>query len=125
MARRHKNSYTILPWLSGRSDCREPRYIQAGVTLFEHPAFQALTPAQRLVYLAMCIDAGGKREFTFSKARFTHYGVSNATARAAIAELIDAGFITRLYSGRTTREPSAYAFSDRWKVDRGPSADAG
>lgn len=117
MGRVKKGGYTVSPWLSARTDCREPRYIQAGVTLFEHPAFQELTPAQRLLYLAMCLDAGGKRKFTFSKARFTHYGVSNATARTAIDALIDAGFITRLYSGRTTREPSAYAFSDQWKLD--------
>ena len=118
MARKHKTNYSISPWLTAKADCREPKYIQCGVTLFEHPAFKRLTPAQRCLYLAMCLDAGGHREFTFSKARIEHYGFSYATGRDAINALIAGGFIIKLFSGQTTREKNGYAFSERWKLNR-------
>ena len=120
MAKKHKCSYAVAPWLSGRITCKEPHYIQVGVTLFEHSAFQKLTPAQRYLYLCMAHDAEGRKEFVFSKARFQHYGISNATAREGIEALIKEGFIVRLFSGQATREKSGYAFSDRWKQTDNP-----
>ncbi len=120
VGRKRKKGYTIVPWLSGREDCKEPHYIQVGVTLFEHPAFQALSPVQRYLYLCMTHDAEGRREFTFSKARFCKYGISNSAARDGINVLIKKGFIVRLYSGQATREKSGYAFSNQWKVKTYP-----
>lgn len=118
MAKKRKGNYCIVTWLTAKADCREPKYIQAGVTLFEHPAFQSLTPAQRCLYLAMCLDAGGHREFTFSKSRIEHYGFSYATGRDGIAALIANGFIVQLFSGQPTREKNGYAFSEKWKLNK-------
>lgn len=116
MAKRYKSKHCIIPWLTAKIDCREPKYIQCGVTLFEHPSFKRLTPAQRCLYLAMCMDAGVHQEFTFSKARIEHYGFSYATGRDAIDALIAGGFITKIYSGQVTREKNGYAFSEQWKL---------
>lgn len=56
---RHKlaQNCQILPWLSRKATCREPKFLQIGVSLFESKEFQELTPAQRYLYLCMCQDA--------------------------------------------------------------------
>ena len=120
MGRKRKSGYALAPWLSGRPDGKEPHYIQVGVTLFEHPAFRKLTPAQRYLYLCMAHDAEGRKEFIFPKARFKNFGISSSTARDGIGALIEQGFIIRLYSGKATREASSYAFSDKWKAFEEP-----
>lgn len=116
---RHKAAQNcqILPWLSQKANCKEPKFLQIGVSLFESDAFQALTPAQRYLYLCMCQDAGGHQVFEFPRARFTHYGISNTAARAGIERLIAEGFIEREFCGKFTREKSKYRFSLRWKLE--------
>ena len=119
MARRKAaKNCAVLPWASAKPDCREPKFIQLGVSLFESAAFQALTPAQRILYLCMIQDASGHQEFEFSKARFARYGFSSSTARAGIEALIEAGFISRDYSGKIAREANRYRFSLAWKLDK-------
>lgn len=114
---RHKlaQNCQILPWLSRKAACREPKFLQIGVSLFESKEFQELTPAQRYLYLCMCQDAAGHQTFEFPKARFDHYGISNTAARGGIEQLIERGFITREFCGKFTREKSKYSFSFKWK----------
>lgn len=119
---RHKAAEhcAILPWLSGRPNCREPKFLQIGVSLFESSAFQSLTPAQRYLYLCMCQDAAGHQTFEFPKVRFKHYGIPNTTARDGIEALIASGFIIREFCGKFTREKSKFRFSFDWKLKEAP-----
>ena len=107
----------VLPWVSAKADCREPKFLQVGISLFESKAFQKLTPSQRYLYLCMCQDASGHQTFEFPRARFERYGIKNTAARDGIAALIEAGFITREYSGKIAREANQYRFSFAWKLD--------
>lgn len=68
----------------------------------------------------MCQDAAGQREFEFPHSRFAHYGISNATARRSIDALIAAGFISREYSGKISRDENRYRFSLAWKLEDTP-----
>ena len=122
--RRKKRGYKIGVFGSGRTDGVEPHFLQIGVTLFEHPTFQSLTPTQRYLYLCMLHDAEGRREFVFPQARFKHFGLKNTAARDGIEALIQKGFIVRLFSGKVTREASGYAFSHAWKLNQNaPTTD--
>ena len=116
--RKAAENCTILPWVSAKADNKEKKFLQIGVTLFENEAFQSLTPPQKIVYLAMCLDAGGSREFTFSKERFSHFGIPPSTARDAIEVLIQKGFITREFSGKLAHTKSLFRFSLDWKLKK-------
>jgi len=118
--RKAAQNCVVLPWVSAKADCREPKFLQVGVSLLESKAFQRLSPSTRLLYLAMCHDAAGHQEFEFPHSRFAHYGLSNGTARAGIDALIESGFITREYSGKIAREANRFRFSQSWKLKQQP-----
>lgn len=108
----------LKPWETASLDNRERGgYLQVGTSLFEHAAFQALTPAQRYLYLCMAQYAKGRIEFEFPQACFKRFGIAHGTARAGIVALIDAGFIEKDYCGRIAREKNRYRFSLRWKCE--------
>ena len=119
---RHKaaQNCTVLPWVSAKADCKEPKFLQIGVSLLESKAFQELSPATRLLYLAMCEDAAGRQSFEFPRSRFAHYGISNTAARAGIKKLIEAGFIVCEFSGKINREANRFRFSFAWKLNKPP-----
>ncbi len=123
---RHKTAknVSILPWLSGRSDCKEGRFIQIGNSLLlsrrtedgdEGNLFLNLSPGARLTYLCMAMEAGGKKEFKFPNAAIKKYGLPVRSARRWIEELEQNGFIIcnhALY----TREANVYVFTATWKT---------
>ena len=55
--------------------------------------------------------------FPFPERDFKKYGFSSTTARAAINELIEAGFIVRKESGKYTRTDNKYQMVNRWKQE--------
>lgn len=114
----------ILAWLSRRADCSEGRFLQLGNSLLlsakdeagrEANTFLKLTAGARILYLAMAMEAGGKREFQFTKGCAANkYGIPSSSFRRGVDELSQAGFIT-ISSGQLTREPNIYRFSFGWK----------
>ena len=92
----------ILPWLSRKADNHEGRFIQLGNSLLlsskseeglEQNPFLRLTNGSRFVYLAMALEAGGRREFEFTRSAAQKYGLSNSSLRSAVCELVEAGMI--------------------------------
>ncbi len=113
---RHKSakSCAILPWLSAKSDNAEKRFVQVGNSLLLSPRFQRLSAGGRYTYLAMALEAGGKRSFCFPARCALKYGISRATFWRYVTELRESGFIT-VQSGANVREANIYTFSLAWK----------
>ena len=65
----------IRPWLSARNDCREGRFLQIGNSLLLSRAFQNLTANARILYLALAMEAGGKRDVIISRSHAQKYGI--------------------------------------------------
>ena len=76
---------------------------------------QELQASARCVYLAMCMESGGKAYFTFPEKAMKKYGFDPSTAKRAIKTLIANGFITCTCSGKNTRTANEYKFCFRWK----------
>lgn len=104
----------ILPWLSARPDCSEGRFIQVGNSLFLSKEFQALKPGPQMLFLAMALESGGKRDFEFPLSSATKYGIDDATFWRYVQKLEDAGFIVR-HSMANLRKPNEYNFTLAWK----------
>ena len=104
-------------WCSAEPDCVEGSgFIQAGRSVFLSGVFQALSPATRYTYLCMVLEAKGQRSFIFPRHTARKYGIPpNCLIRQAKA-LVEAGFIIS-NSGKTTREPNIYEFSQRWRTE--------
>ncbi len=113
---RHKaaKSCTILPWLSAKADNAESRFVQAGNSLMLSPRFQRLSAGARVLYLSMCMDSAGRREFTFTLSSARKYGFPQTSFRRYVEELIEESFLER-ESGANARLPNLYRFNLRWK----------
>jgi len=113
---RRKVIKPLNPWETANSGNVQERYIRPSFTLFQHPAFTALKPGARIVYLTMIMVAAGKNEFTFSRACYAgEYGLSHNIVCNAIPDLVKAGFIQVKRSGKNTRTPNIYRFVSTWK----------
>ena len=86
-----------------------------GNSLLLSDAFQALSTGARMLYFAMAMESGGRRQFTFPAQCFKKYGIPARSARRYILELTEAQFIVCACSGRNTRTPSDYEFCFGWK----------
>ncbi len=87
----------------------------AGNSLLLSPMFHALHDGAKNLYLCMAMESGGRREFTFPASSAKKYGIPQSSFDRYKRELIVKGFIRVLYSGRLTREKSAYEFCFDWK----------
>ena len=105
------------PWETAKKEKGpEKQFSRISATLLQHPAFTALKPGVRLVYLTMVMAAAGKREFNFPRASYTGlYGLSHNIVCKAIPELVKGGFIQVKQSGQNTRTPNIYEFVNTWK----------
>ena len=106
----------ILPWLSGRSDCKEKRFLQVGNTLLLSATFKNLGTGARYLYICMGMEAGGHREFVFPASAAKKYGISKNSFDRHKAEIINAGLIRLKESGRLTREKNIYEFRTDWQA---------
>ena len=105
----------MLPWLSAKVDCREGRFIQVGNSFLLSKDIQKLSSGAVCTYLCMAMESGGKPDFEFTRTDAAKYGISNATLRRHVAELVAKGFI-HCASGKASKQPSQYRFStERWK----------
>ena len=111
----HKSQYKIpLFWLSKTNAKGEP-FTQFGVTLFQSEELQKLPAGVRWVYVCMCAEAKGSKEFQFPRATAARYGIKSTTLRESVKRLTAAGFIEYV-SGRTARTPNDYKFTMKWKT---------
>lgn len=124
MARRKKGSYTLLPWLSGRIDNKDGRYIQVGNSFHLDKRVHALGHTARLLYECMCQEAGGQREVVFTRGTARKFGFPKATFERNVQKLIDCGFLTlKENAERSQYAPNIYRFSLEWKITSAPQID--
>lgn len=122
MARRKAaKNITICPWLSGRLDCREGRFVQLGNSLLLSKSFQKLTAGAQILYICLTMEAAGKPAVKFSHGAAKKYGIAPTTFDRAIKQLCEAGFVEfveddNLYQFAT----NVYRFSNAWKADPAP-----
>ena len=120
--RKAASNCTILPWLSGKQDCKDGRFIQIGNSLLLRQItegagnpFVNLPDGAKYLYFCMAMESGGKRCFQFPQAAARKYGIPPATLRRNIEKLIEAGMIKK-ESGKTVRQPNNYEFDFSWKA---------
>lgn len=111
MARRRK---PLPSWATAKADGIEQRFIQLGNTLLLHPAWSELSSNAARVYIHMMLESGGNIEFTMPGRVYKRFTTKPAFQRAK-AELIEAGFISEVKSGESTRTDSIYRFCFEWK----------
>ena len=116
---KRKSGGVMLPWLSARPDGKEGRFLMVGNSLLLSKKFQNLGTGARFLYLAMSLEAGGKREFQFSRSSIKKFGVAETSFSRYLKELIDGKYIEVVFSGRHSHEKNIYRFSLDWKQDGG------
>lgn len=110
-----KKRAPLKPWLSATADCYDGRFIQVGRSLLQSAEFQMLSAGARMLYLCLCVESGGKRDFQFPLSVAKKYGIANVSLRRQIDELTERGFIT-VTSGANARAPNLYSFSHEWRA---------
>lgn len=108
-------------WVTGKSGGKAASgqplpFVQIYADLMQAQAFNSLSAGARWCYLAMTVEAKGKRKFEFTRKTAERYGIISRTLFRNVQELIKAGFLN-CRSGRTTRTASEYEFSLDWKLN--------
>ena len=122
MARKTKptavQSVEFHPWLTTMQENKgENFYMKIGGSLFISEQFKGLSTGAKWLYLAMAMESGKKKSFTFSKKSAERYGISYPTLVRRINELEQAKFLNVNRAG-TTREYNYYSFSLTWKTGK-------
>lgn len=115
MSRKRTVRKELLPWLSANPDGHEGRFVQIGNSLVLSNSFHKLTPSAQFMYLCMCMESAGKRDFKFPESAMKKYGIIPRTGRRCLEALIEHGFVECSCSGKNTRTASDYRFSFKWK----------
>ena len=89
------------------------RYVPLTNALLLSKDFQALTPTAKTLFLALCMEAGGKDIVTLSHKGAEKYGVKQSSYDAAKRELINKGYIE--FDGNLSRlESNRFRFLYRF-----------
>jgi hypothetical protein len=120
---KYKAKPTIVPWLSGKADNQERRFIQIGNHLLLSKRFQQLGAGAKHLYFCMAMESGGRRSFLFPQTAALKYGIAPSSLRRYIREL-EAGQFLKVYSMKNLRQPNRYEFDLGWKQISAPSARA-
>ena len=90
------------------------KHIRLTKSMLNHENFKELKHSSIIVYMYMKLWANGEMEFDYSKSLGSNI-VSPMTFSTATKELIDKGFIERVYfSNGGGHKPNRYKFSDKW-----------
>jgi len=79
--------------------------------------FHKLTYSTRWLYLCMCMESGGQREFSFSRGIAKKYGMEKNSYYRGVDALTKAGFIELVQEGDMEQfAPSIFRFApNNWK----------
>ena len=117
---------TLLPWITAKPDGKERRFIQVGNGLMLDSRFQALSSGARWLYLALCMEAGGKRAVAFPHRAAKKYGIAPTSFDRQVLELRKAGFVERVEDGDFAQfAPAVYRFSLVWRTESAPQPGEG
>lgn len=118
---KHKSARNveIKPWLSGRIDCTERRFIQVGDSFLLADQVKAMSGNELKTYLALSMESGGKPWASLSStAGAKKYGISESTFRRSIQGLEEKGFISCVFEDNPYRyKTNVYRFNLSWKAD--------
>lgn len=90
------------------------KHIRLTKSMMNSENFKKLKPCTIIVYMYMKLWANGEKEFDYSKSLGSKV-VSQMTFANAIKELIENGFIERVYfSNGGGHKPNRYRFSNNW-----------
>ena len=90
------------------------KHIRLTKSMMDNKNFRGLKGRSVLVYLYMKLWANGESEFDYAKSLGSNI-VSPATFSNAVKELLEKGFIERVYfSNGGGHKPNRYRFSDKW-----------
>lgn len=90
------------------------KHIRLTKSMMDSEKFKKLKPATVKVYMYMKLWANGEIEFDYSKSLGSNI-VSPMTFSNAVKELIEKGFIERIYfSNGGGHKANRYKFSDNW-----------
>lgn len=90
------------------------KHIRITKSMMDSENFRSLKPSTVKVYMYMKLWANGEKEFDYSKSLGCKV-VSQMTFANAIKELIEKGFIERIYfSNGGGHKSNRYKFSNKW-----------
>ena len=93
---------------------RKDKHIRITKSMMDSKAFHNLKPSSILIYMYMKLWSNGENEFDYSKSLGSRI-VSPMTFSTAIKELIENGFIERVYfSNGGGHKSNRYKFSKKW-----------
>lgn len=102
-------------WLSEKPMCDDLRFIRVGNSFLLSKKVHSLPANARYLYLCMTMEAGGCRDFTFTRSTAAKYGISSATLVRNLELLKNSGFISCVEQNRNLRKPNVYRFSATWR----------
>lgn len=113
--KRQKYSNTLQLWQSATQTGKEKHFSQVGSSLLTSKPFVNLSTGARLMYF-YCLDrTSTSNYFTMPQAAMIKYGVDKKMGPKYLNELIEAGFIKKISSGKSIRQPNEYCFTFEWK----------
>ena len=102
------------PFKSYEGNKTKDKHIRLTKSMMNHKRFKELKYSSIIIYLYMKLWANGEIEFDYSNSLGNNI-VSPMTFNTAIKELIDKGFIERVYfSNGGGHKPNRYKFSNKW-----------
>ena len=124
--RKAAQNCAILPWLSGKADGREGRFLQIGNSLLLDKRFHALSSGARYLYLCLSMESGGKKLVQFSRGTTAKkYGIPKNSFTRQIDELVEHGFVRRVEAEDYLQfAPAIYELSVSWKSEPAPQNGA-
>lgn len=105
---------TKAPFKKYEGEKTKDKHIRLTKSMMDNKNFRELKPSTIKVYMYMKLWANGEAEFDYSKSLGSKV-VSSMTFSKAIKELIEKGFIERVYfSNGGGHKPNRYKFSKNW-----------
>lgn len=104
----------ILPWLSGKTNNKEGRFIQVGNSLLLNETLKRLKPGAWKLYICMAMEAGGKNIFAFPHKSAVKYGISRSSFDNYAKDLINSGLIEKVPQDEQY-VPAIFRFTTGWK----------
>lgn len=106
---------TKAPFKSYEGSKQKDKHIRLTKSMLDNENFKSLKPNSKILYIYMKLWACGKEEFDYSISLGSNI-VSPATAISSTRELVQKGFIDRVYfSEGGGHKPNRYKLSNKWQ----------